>query len=66
MPTIWTRSDNKQGDPSYGMSFVTKAGKKIGYSDLTKKQKAMLHDYQLLQYDINAGEQYSLKMGMQK
>lgn len=66
MPTIWTRSDNKQDDPSYGMSFVTKAGKKIGYSDLTQKQKAMLHDYQLLQYDINAGAQYALKMGMQK
>lgn len=66
LPTIWTRRNNKQNDPTYGMSFVNKAGKKISYADLTKKQKRMLHDYQLLQYDITAGQQYALKLGMQK
>ncbi|WP_155286996.1 LTA synthase family protein [Lacticaseibacillus zhaodongensis] len=66
LPTIWMRSDNRTNDPTYGMSFVNKNGKEVYYNDLSKKQKATLHDYQLLEYDITAGKQYALQAGMQK
>lgn len=46
--------------------FVNKNGKKVKESDLTKKQKQILHDYQLIQYDLTAGKQYSGKWAEQK
>lgn len=39
--------------------FVSENGKKIKSSSLTKKQKQLLHDYRLIQYDLTAGKQYS-------
>lgn len=41
--------------------FVNDKSKVIEESDLTKKQKQILHDYQLIQYDLTAGKEYSAK-----
>lgn len=38
--------------------FVSRNGKLIKYSQMTKKQKRIYHDYQLVQYDITAGHHY--------
>lgn len=46
--------------------FVDQAGKEIKYHQLTKQQKTLYHDYQLIQYDITAGNQYSAKWAQQK
>ncbi len=64
LPTIWTRSESTS-DITDGMSFVTSNGQQVNYDTLTVKQKKLLHDYQLLQYDIVAGKQYSLAAGFQ-
>ncbi|KRO09529.1 hypothetical protein IV59_GL000490 [Paucilactobacillus hokkaidonensis] len=46
--------------------FVSENGKKIKSSSLTKKQKQLLHDYRLIQYDLTAGKQYSAHWAQQK
>lgn len=45
--------------------FVTKDGKMIDESELTKKQQALLHEYRLIQYDLAVGEQYAADWAMQ-
>lgn len=40
-------------------TFVSRNGKIIKKSSLTKKQKQILHDYQLIQYDVTAGKHYT-------
>ncbi|WP_010009537.1 hypothetical protein [Loigolactobacillus coryniformis] len=49
-----------------GNVFVGQNSKLIKYKALTKKQKVLYHDYQLIQYDIVAGKQYSTKWAEQK
>jgi len=39
--------------------YVNSKGEQIKTSQLTKKQKQLIHDYQLLQYDLTAGKNYS-------
>ncbi|WP_137598143.1 LTA synthase family protein [Paucilactobacillus kaifaensis] len=46
--------------------FVSGNGKKITASSLTRKQKQLLHDYRLIQYDLTAGKQYSARWAQQK
>lgn len=46
--------------------FVSQSGKKIKESSLSKKQKKLLHDYRLIQYDLTAGKQYSAHWAEQK
>jgi len=39
--------------------YVNSKGKQISMKQLTQKQKKLIHDYQLLQYDLTAGKGYS-------
>lgn len=64
LPTPWAKFEDSISSSTEGMRFVRSNGSGIHYSDLTKREKTILHDYQLLQYDITAGEQYSQKIGM--
>lgn len=41
-----------------GASFVNQHGKQV---QLNRRQKKLLHDYQLVQYDLTAGRQYLFK-----
>lgn len=56
LPTNGTARNNSahQG----GMTFVNEHGKAV---KLTKKQQQILHDYQLVQYDLTAGHHYLQK-----
>lgn len=38
--------------------FVSRHGKLMKYAQMTKQQKRIYHDYQLVQYDITAGHHY--------
>ena len=39
--------------------YVNSKGKQVSDNQLTKKQQKLVHDYQLLQYDLTAGNGYS-------
>lgn len=41
--------------------FITQKGKILKENQLTKKQKELLHDYRLVQYDVTAGKHYVVK-----
>lgn len=41
--------------------FIAENNKILTENDLTKKQKGILQDYKLIQYDLTAGNQYSAK-----
>ena len=41
--------------------FINQKGKKIKENNLNIKQKQLWHDYQLVQYDITSGHQYTAK-----
>lgn len=41
--------------------FIINQNKMIKESNLTQKQKTLLHDYRLVQYDMTAGNQYLQK-----
>ena len=59
-------SDNGSNAFNGSQVFITKDSKKIKANDLTAKQKEVLHDYKIIQYDITAGNQYSAKWAEQK
>ncbi|WP_125762425.1 LTA synthase family protein [Companilactobacillus hulinensis] len=47
--------------------YVNKnTGKEVAYKNLTKKQKELLKDYKLIQYDLTAGKGYSSSDGFTK
>ncbi|WP_057875146.1 LTA synthase family protein [Liquorilactobacillus aquaticus] len=46
--------------------FVSQANKIVQKKSLSKKQKELLHDYLLIQYDLTAGKQYSATWAQQK
>lgn len=60
LPAI-TINTNEPTTNSYNTSseFISRNGKIIKKSSLTKKQKKILHDYQLIQYDVTAGKHYT-------
>jgi phosphoglycerol transferase MdoB-like AlkP superfamily enzyme len=64
LPAMSLDSFNSSKNSAHGSDseFVGENGKVI--NNLTKHQKQLMHDYELLQYDITAGKQYSLKNGM--
>ncbi|WP_056951207.1 LTA synthase family protein [Lacticaseibacillus nasuensis] len=64
LPTVWFPGTNAQGKQV--PQFVNEQGKLIPLTKLTKRQRVLFHDYQLLQYDITAGKQYALKAGVMK
>ncbi|MCD7113736.1 LTA synthase family protein [Limosilactobacillus fastidiosus] len=41
--------------------FITQKGEILKENQLTKKQKELLHDYRLVQYDVTAGRHYVVK-----
>ncbi|KRN83149.1 hypothetical protein IV87_GL001588 [Pediococcus ethanolidurans] len=43
--------------------FMAQNGKYITYKRLSTKAKTIINDYKLIQYDITAGKQYSIKQG---
>lgn len=59
--SVKTTSSDNEDDL---VQFTTDDGKIIPYSDLTDEQKEIWHDYLLFQYDICAGKQYTVKMGL--
>lgn len=62
LPVQWDKVDNAQDDPTVGTRFITQTGQEETYDKLSRSQKRVFHDYQLLQYDITAGKQYALKL----
>lgn len=46
--------------------LINEDNKIISADDLTAKQKELLHDYRLIQYDLLVGKQYSAKWAQQK
>ena len=45
-----------------GFELIDQNGKQISEKKLSKKQKELLKDYQLIQYDMSSGKGYSLKI----
>ncbi|WP_225354289.1 hypothetical protein [Lacticaseibacillus saniviri] len=62
LPVQWDKVDNAQDDPTVGTRFITQTGQEETYDKLSRSQKRVFRDYQLLQYDITAGKQYALKL----
>lgn len=56
-----TIDTNKSTTNSYNTSseLVNQRGKIVKESHLSKKQKQILHDYRLIQYDVTAGKHYT-------
>lgn len=46
--------------------FINQQGKVVAKAKLTKKQRQLWYDYQLVQYDLTTGHQYLLKNGLMK
>lgn len=63
LPAIWNRNGSSETSVTKWLRFVSKDGAVATYHQLTAKQKQVLRDYQLIQYDITAGKQYSKSMG---
>ncbi|WP_076460136.1 LTA synthase family protein [Limosilactobacillus caccae] len=61
-------STHTDGTNSYNSApeFINQQGEVVSYKSLSKKQKQLWHDYQLVQYDLTAGRQYLLKYKMMK
>lgn len=57
---VFTRGFEAKQDSSDNTAtqIVSRQGKLMKYSQLSKKQKRIYHDYQLVQYDITAGRHY--------
>ncbi|MCX2456185.1 LTA synthase family protein [Lacticaseibacillus nasuensis] len=64
LPVTWIKDSDSLESPTVGTRFVTQSGKLVSYGKLTVEQKTLIHDYQIIQYDITAGKQYSQKLGM--
>ena len=64
LPAIWTKVSNSSTNSTTGIRFVKDDDMTELYPQLTASQKELMHDYQLIQYDITAGKQYSVKDGI--
>ncbi|MCH4057146.1 MAG: hypothetical protein LKE89_04360, partial [Lactobacillaceae bacterium] len=60
LPVQWIKENNSHTNSTAGLSFIDSKKGKISFKQLTKQQKLILKEYQLIQYDITAGNQYSL------
>lgn len=49
-------------DDSSSNLYVNEKSKQVKESDLTHKQKELLQDYRLVQYDLTAGKGYTQKI----
>lgn len=59
--TLNTKASSSNVYNAGGREFVNQNGKVIKEKNLSDKQKQILHDYLLIQYDITAGKHYALK-----
>ncbi|WP_155287370.1 LTA synthase family protein [Lacticaseibacillus zhaodongensis] len=66
LPAQWTKTVSSRDSSTYGTTFVNDQGQTLDYKKLSQKQKQLFHDYQMIQYDINVGKQYSYAAGMMK
>lgn len=64
LPTLWQALEASDIGNGKGLHFVTQAGKVIDQQALSKSQQSLLRDYQMIQYDLVAGKQYSLAAHM--
>lgn len=63
LPAIWQSKSVPQGASGTEQLFVDDQGKPLSESSLTKKQKQIVADYRMIQYDITAGKSYATKLG---
>jgi hypothetical protein len=63
LPAIWQSKSIPQGASGTEQLFVDDHGKPLSESSLTKKQKQIVADYRMIQYDITAGKSYATKLG---
>lgn len=67
LPAMTTNPATTQSNIDNGSNvFINQKSQIIKYNTLTEAQKKLYHDYQLIQYDLVAGEQYSAKWAQQK
>lgn len=57
---------NSQGNAKSTNLFVNQHGQTVTASSLTKKQRQLWHDYQLVQYDVTSGKHYLVRGGQLK
>ena len=62
LPALATNTNDSTANLYNSSSeFISHNGKVVKKSSLTKKQKQIFHDYQLIQYDVTAGKHYTSK-----
>lgn len=67
LPAMTTNPATTQSNVDNGSNvFINQKSQLVKYKSLTKAQRKLYHDYQLIQYDLVAGEQYSAKWAQQK
>lgn len=54
-------SESTSNSYNTSLELIAEDGSEVTTKELTKQQKQLLHDYQLVQYDITAGKQYLAK-----
>lgn len=59
-------SESTSNSYNTSLELIDEEGNKVTTKELTKEQKQLLHDYQLVQYDITAGKQYLAKENFDK
>lgn len=66
LPAQWIKTANSRTDSTTGVRFIDDGGNSVTYRKLSTKQKQLYHDYQMILYDLNVGDQYALKAGLEK
>lgn len=62
LPAVSLPTDQSGSDKDTDRNqFVNQQGKVISKRSFTKQQRQIWHDYQLIQYDVTAGQRYSIK-----
>lgn len=64
LPALWKKDADSATNSLTGLRFVDDWGVTSGYDKLKKSQQQVLRDYQMIQYDITVGKQYSVQLGM--
>jgi phosphoglycerol transferase MdoB-like AlkP superfamily enzyme len=65
IPSMNINTDGNVNSGKYNI-FVNNKNKVLNEQSLTNKQKKLLNDYRVIQYDLVAGNQYSAKWAKQK
>lgn len=59
-------SESTSNSYNTSLELIDEKGAQVTKKELTQEQKQILHDYQLVQYDITAGKQYLAKENFDK